>query len=164
MNKIKNSVWRENLCLPDIVSENHQEFISFCLSYEKTQKKLLSELNDIKIENQKQKNVSSDVLDLKSDMRSCMIKIETLTERLLPISSVDIERRMRKCSFITEEISEKSPKNCEILRKEIGATTVNGLHLQEDILISPHTKQYQWTSIHHGHLQGMPRAGLQDSR
>ena len=120
MNKIKNCLWRENFSVPDIVSENHQDFVSFCLSYEKTHKKLLSELTDIKIENQKQKNVSSDVLDLKSDMKNCMIKIESLTERLLPISFIDIERRMRKCSFITEEISEKSTKNCEILRKEIG--------------------------------------------
>ena len=120
MHKIKDSVWRVNSSLPDVVSKNHLEFLSLYQTYEKNQKTLLSELSDIKNDSEKKKkNVVSDMVDMNSDLKTCMLRIDSLTEKILPVSFTEIERRMRKCSFLTEEISEKCTKNCETVRKYI---------------------------------------------
>ena len=76
----------------------------------KTKKILLSDLSDLKNTSKNQKNVASDMSDLKSDMKACILRTENLVNKLLPISLVDIERRVRKCSFLTEEISENNTK------------------------------------------------------
>lgn len=125
LNQIKESVMIDKLSPPEVVSRNQKSFSSFSQYYEKTQKTLLSDLSEVKNNSKIHKDIHSEVVELKSDMKSCMLKIESVTSKILPVSFVDLERRMRKCSFLTEEISEKSTKNCEILERELSDINKN---------------------------------------
>ena len=110
LNKIKTSFLCAEPALPEVVSENHREFLSFYQTYEKNKKILLSELSDLKNTSKEQKKVASDIVDLKSDVKTWTLQTENLANKILPISLVDIERRVKKCSFLTEEISKKNTK------------------------------------------------------